>query len=209
METMTTTGNDQPDQRSKAQVRRPGHGTLRVILGALLLAIGLDRLLEELIGYDLSVFPLVVGIGLLALWWSNTSAFGYLIAGSIVTGLGAGLLLEDLTGVDGVVLLGLASGFVFLASSSERAQWAWWPAAVLGVIGTLRAAGDLTDLLLFAPSVARIGAPIVAIALGLVLLARPKLSRSVFVVLSAVLLVVGILMVVSLDGPLDGPLLRP
>ncbi|MBW3589738.1 MAG: DUF4097 domain-containing protein [Actinobacteria bacterium] len=181
--------------------RRPAPWAPRVVVGAVLLAIGVDLLLEQIIGYDISLFPLAVGIGLLALWAQNRRSAGYLIAGSIVTGWGTGLLIRDLTGLEGIVSLGLAGGFAYLAWRSDRASWAWWPAAIFGIIGLLGIAGDLTTVYLFAPAVARIGAPIVAIALGLVLLARPKLKRNTFTAITVALVVVGVLMGASIRSP--------
>lgn len=170
----------------------------RVLVGALLVVIGIDILLEQITGYEVSFVPLAVGLGLLTVWWQINHSFGFLIAGSIVTGVGIGQLLSDLTHLDGMFQLGLAGGFAFLAFRSHRASWAWWPAAILGAIGIISLAFDLGTFFAIQRDIARVGAPAVAIALGLLLILRPNLDKGLFRVLVVALIVIGVIMVSSL-----------
>lgn len=180
--------------------RRRDEGWWRVGIGALLVAIGIDILLEQITGYDINFVTLAIGLVLLAIWWKGPTHrnHGFLIGGSIVSGVGLGQLLSDLTRFDGMFQLGLAAGFAFLASRSHRAQWAWWPAAILGIIGTLDLAGDIGPWFLIDRSFASIAAPAIAIALGALLILRPNIPKATFRTLVIVLIVVGVVMVSSL-----------
>ena len=180
--------------------RRRDDGWWRVGIGALLVAIGIDILLEQITGYDINFVTLAIGLVLLAIWWKGSTRrnHGFLIGGSIVSGVGLGQLLSDLTRLDGMFQLGLAAGFAFLASRSHRAQWAWWPAAILGAIGTLVLASDIGPWFLIDRSIASIAAPMVAIVLGALLIMRPNIPKLTFRTLVIVLIVVGIVMVSAL-----------
>lgn len=187
-------------ETEEALPRRRDEGWWRVGVGALLVAIGIDILLEQITGYDINFVTLAIGLVLLAIWWKGPSyrTHGFLIGGSIVSGVGLGQLLSDLTRFDGMFQLGLAAGFAFLASQSHRAKWAWWPAAILGIIGALIFAGDIGPWFLIDRGIASIAAPAVAIALGALLIMRPNIPKATFRTLVIVLIVVGVVMVSAL-----------
>jgi hypothetical protein len=131
--------------------------------GILLLAITTDIGGEVVVGF--------VGLAFLIAYATNRT-YGLLIPGGILTGLGAGLLLES-AGVGGdVVAFGLGAGFVAIAVVDQlvtpgRSAW-WWPLIPGGVL-LVSSAGSVTGV----PDLGRYLLPAVLIVIGAVLLLRP------------------------------------
>lgn len=105
-----------------------------VLLGLLLLVV-----LQTDVGGE--AVPLFIGAGFLVVY-ATTRQYGLLIAGGILTGLGAGLVAEAATDLDDATLLGLGLGFVLAAvvdlGVRGRTGGFWWPlipGGILTVIG--------------------------------------------------------------------------
>jgi hypothetical protein len=116
-----------------------------VLAGFVVALIGAAALVSELWpGLDRYV-PLIVGLGLLVTFavgrWYAT-----LVGGSVLTGLGVGLLAAELSGlpeIDGAgAVLGLAGGFLgiwIISAVVPLKQRHWWPlvpGSILAVVGT-------------------------------------------------------------------------
>jgi hypothetical protein len=146
--------------------------------GVILIAVGLTLFSVQLLNLDGQVIVLVVGI-VFAIAFAATRRYGLLIPAGIMTGLGAGILLED-SGVMGEpVVLGLGLGFLAiyagdLVTSGARAPGRWWP-LIPGTILTIIAAAEST----FGPDGTRViaqGWPVILIAAGAWLLLRGRAS---------------------------------
>jgi hypothetical protein len=121
-------------------------------IGVLLVLLGLVLLVATQTGFGGILVPGAVGLCLLAAY-AYRQRHGLLVAGSVLTGLGAGLVLEDRFGGGGAaVLAGLGAGFVsFFAIDClhglHRAHW--WPllpGAVLLLAAADVATGSLVTL---------------------------------------------------------------
>lgn len=139
-------------------------GLLLIGLGGIvLLAITTDIGGEIVVGF--------IGVAFLIAYATNRT-YGLLIPGGILTGLGAGMLLES-AGVGGdVAAFGLGAGFVAIAVIDQlvtpgRSAW-WWPLIPGGVL-LVSSAGSVTGV----PDLGRYLLPAVLIAIGAVLLLRP------------------------------------
>jgi hypothetical protein len=146
--------------------------------GVILIAVGLTLFSVQLLNLDGEVLVLVVGL-VFAIAFVATRRYGLLIAAGIVSGLGAGILLED-SGVMGEpVVLGLGLGFLAiyagdLLTSGARAPGRWWP-LIPGAVLTIIAGAEST----FGPEGARViaqGWPLILIAAGAWLLLRGRAS---------------------------------
>lgn len=144
--------------------------------GLILIAVGLTLFSVQLLDLDAHVVVLVVGL-VFAVAFAVTRRYGLLIPAGIVTGLGAGILLED-SGVMGEpVVLGLGLGFLAiyagdLLTSGARAPGRWWP-LIPGAILTIIAAAEST----FGADGARViaqGWPIILIFAGAWILLRGR-----------------------------------
>lgn len=113
------------------------------ILGFALIGIGAVLLVGALTDVGGEMVPGLIGLGFLAAY-VRTRAYGFLVPGGILTGLGVGLVLEG-QGVAGeVVPLGLGLGFLAVAVMGRLAgeDWpGWWwpliPGGVLTAVGTI------------------------------------------------------------------------
>jgi hypothetical protein len=138
-------------------------GLILVLVGAVLFVV-----MTTAVGGELVV--LALGAGFLVAY-AFTRAYGLLIPGAILTGLGAGILAST-AGVPGDwPALGLGLGFLGIAAvdrlvGSPRSGW-WWPLIPGGII-TLAAGSQLPGM----EAVGRYVAPIALIAVGLLLLLR-------------------------------------
>ena len=120
----------------------------QVVFAAVLILVGVGALVmqvaeqEQIAGGGVVA---LIGIGLLGAF-AYTRAYGYLIPGSIMAGLGAGIVAADVLkatdeGEGGVIVLGLGLGFIGIWVISAIAQLAthhWWPlvpGGILAVIG--------------------------------------------------------------------------
>ena len=146
--------------------------------GIVLIVIGAALLIAQ-VAPDLTRYVVVlIGIGLLALFLV-TRAYGALIGGSIVTGVGVGIALAaTYTGnlAAAGFLLSLAGGFLFIWLASyvfrvtERHPWPLIPAAILGSIGAVLAIGGNTaNLLTYWP--------VILIVVGVIVIAAAYLRR--------------------------------
>jgi len=130
--------------------------------GVLLLAVTTDIGGEVVVGF--------VGLAFLVAY-AIQRTYGFLIPGCILTGLGAGLVLESV-GVGGdVAPFGLGAGFVAIAvvdrlASPGRSAW-WWPLIPGGVL-LVSSAGSVTGV----PDLGRYLVPAVLIVIGAALLLR-------------------------------------
>ncbi len=143
-------------------------GLILIALGvALLVALTTDVGGEAIVGF--------LGVAFLVAY-ATTRAYGYLVPGGILTGLGAGLTVESLGGPSASVLLGLGGGFLAIALihrlvGSAGAAW-WWPlipGGVLTVVGVSNLPGT--------PNLGRYLVPIALIAIGSLLLLRRGTDR--------------------------------
>lgn len=120
----------------------------RLVAGVVLIAFGVLTLLATLIDsrvLGLSILPM---IGVLFIIWGLTARLpGLMIPGGILTGLGLGILLNDLAFSaaagemrGGIIVLGLGFGFLMILPltwviSSERHWWALIPGGILSLVG--------------------------------------------------------------------------
>lgn len=118
--------------------------------GAVLIVIGAALLLGQLVGGTEQFVLLGIGLLLLVLFAVSRNP-GTLIGGSIVTGLGAGVLVAANTGGDiagAAVLFGLGLGFVgvwvvgTLLRVEGTAIWPLIPGAIMIVLGVVVLAGS-------------------------------------------------------------------
>lgn len=146
--------------------------------GVVLIAIGVTLFAVQLLHLDADVIVLVIGV-VFAVGYAASRRYGFLIPAGILTGLGVGIVLEDI-GVRGEpVVLGLGLGFLAiyvgdLVSNGARTPGRWWP-LVPGVILTVIAGAEST----FGEEGARLiqqGWPVILIAAGAWLLLRGRIS---------------------------------
>ena len=130
-------------------------GIVLIIIGAALLIV---QLAPDWARYVVTV----IGVGLL-LMFAVTRSYGALIGGSIVTGVGLGIIVASTyTGNQAAAgfLLSLAVGFLFIWLASylfrlnERNPWPLIPATILGSIGAVLAIGtNSSNLLTYWPAI--------------------------------------------------------
>jgi hypothetical protein len=138
------------------------------IPGCALVGIALSALVERLAGdWGGLAFLGSIGVGFALVYLSDREQWWALIpAGALLTVGTVSALPED--GRGGTLFLGLAATFAVVALAAPpaggRMSWAWFPAAALAVLGTLRLTGvdDLAGLLW----------PVVLIVVGLFFLVR-------------------------------------
>lgn len=146
--------------------------------GVVLIAIGVTLFAVQLLHLDADIIVLVIGL-VFATAYVGTRRYGLLIPAGILTGLGVGIMFQDL-GVRGEpVPLGLGLGFLAIygvdrLTRGASAPGGWWP-LIPGSILTIVAAGSST----FGDEVGRAiqqGWPILLIAAGAWLLLRRRSS---------------------------------
>jgi hypothetical protein len=147
--------------------------------GAILIGVGALLLVGQLAPGAGRYVVLVVGLALLA-GFVATRAYGFLIPGGIVTGIGVGIVLtEAYPSAGGLFLLSLAAGFAsiwVIGSLFRLRENHWWPlipAAILGTIGTVSVAdqsGQFGDLL-------RLAWPIALVVVGALIVVRAATAR--------------------------------
>ncbi len=146
--------------------------------GVILIVVGVTLFAIQLLHFDADVIVLVIGL-VFAIAYAGTRRYGLLIPAGILTGLGAGILLEDFGVMGEPVVLGLGLGFLGiyggdLLTSRARAPGRWWP-LIPGAILTVIAGAEST----FGAEGARViqqGWPILLIAVGAWLLLRGRIS---------------------------------
>lgn len=159
------------------------HPDDRWVGGIVLIGIGVLVLVVNLVKSEtlaMLVLPLL-GIAFLA-WAFFSRRFPLVIPGSILLGLGVGVLIsaQMTTVVDeakgGVVVLGLAAGFLGIALLAPlfekvRAWWALIPAAILALVGVPLMLGDQGIRFL---EVVGQWWPLILVAVGLYVLLVPR-----------------------------------
>lgn len=102
----------------------------RIVGGVILIVVGAGLLALQLFdGLGRSTWPLMVG-ALFLVGYFVRRTYGFLIAGSILFGIGLGQLGEEIFDVgDGIETIGLGLGFVsiYLIDRIDRADAPWWP----------------------------------------------------------------------------------
>jgi hypothetical protein len=143
-----------------------------------LIVVGVTLFAVQLLHLDADVIVLVIGL-VFATAFAGTRRYGLLIPAGILTGLGVGILLEDL-GVQGEpVVLGLGLGFLAIygadfLTTGAHAPGRWWP-LIPGAILTVIAGAEST----FGAEGARViqqAWPILLIAAGAWFLLRGRTS---------------------------------
>lgn len=174
-----------------------GYGTrmsLRVIVGIVLIFFGFDLLIELATGVDVRTVAAGLGAGFFLYWRSNRS-YPWLVAGSILLGVGLGNMLSPLAEPvwrESVERLFLAGGFALipLADRRSRSAWAWIPAGIIGLLALASFAVDLDKLI--KPEAAAPILPALAIIAGSMLLLRGKLSSAAFGIAMAFIIAIGV-----------------
>ncbi len=149
-----------------------------VVGGIVLIVIGIALLVAQASPELGRYVVLVIGLGLVALFLV-TRSYGALIGGSIVTGVGVGIVAAETysgTLAGAAFLLSLAGGFLFIWLASylfnlpERHPWPLIPGAILGSIGLVTwIGGDAANLASYWP--------VILIVLGFVLIAAAYFRR--------------------------------
>jgi hypothetical protein len=147
----------------------------RSLAGALLVSIGIALLVINLTGVGGVAVVLLGGLAFLATYVA-TGTYGFLVPGGILTGFGAGLVVEDVGLVADVSLFGLGGGFLlilivqFVTGAPREGGW-WWPAIPGGILILLGAIeyqqGEAAGLIL----------PGILIILGLAFLLNAAMRR--------------------------------
>jgi hypothetical protein len=146
-------------------------GVILILVGAALFAV-------QLLHLNADVIVLVIGL-IFATAYVASRRYGLLIPAGILTGLGTGIVLEDVGYTREAVLLGLGLGFLAIygvdrVTSGARRPGRWWPlipGAILTVIAGASGA--------FGPEGERAieqGWPIVLVVAGAWLLLRGRVS---------------------------------
>ncbi len=140
--------------------------------------IGLGALVFVTMTTRVGAEVVVAGIGLGFLcFWVATRNYGLLIPGGILTGLGAGIVVESQGGRGGTVVIGLGLGFVAIAVidalAGERRPGQWWPLIPGGVL-TLVGASNLPGMRAIWPYLV----PTALVAIGITLLVRSRGSTT-------------------------------
>jgi len=146
--------------------------------GVILIVVGVTLFAVQALDLDADVIVLVIGV-VFATAFVATRRYGLLIPAGIMTGLGTGILLEDLGMRGEPVVLGLGIGFLAiygadLLVSGARSPGRWWP-LIPGTILTVVAGAEST----FGAQGTRViqqGWPILLIAAGAWLLLRGRPS---------------------------------
>ena len=146
--------------------------------GVILIAVGATLFAVQLLHLDADVIVLVIGL-VFASAFAATRRYGLLIPAGIMTGLGAGILLEDIGAKGEPAMLGLGLGFLAiyaadLMTTGARAPGRWWP-LIPGAIITVIAGASGTFGEEGAHAIEQ-GWPILLIAVGAWLLLRRRVS---------------------------------
>lgn len=179
--------------------RRRGSGG-RVVFGVVLVILGVGALLRQMFPIDASFVPLAIGVGFLSVWILGPRIPGFLITGGVMVGVGAGIVGRSvLTGRlgDAAMLLGLGLGFSLIGALSRRGRWAFIVGGILLLVGLGQAGFGIGSYL--PGSFVRIALPTVVILVGVLLLTRHLMSRTVFRWLFFILIAIAALLSTSRD----------
>jgi hypothetical protein len=140
------------------------------IVGFLLIVVGSAALLAATTPLGGEIVVVSLGLAFLGCY-VVTRAYGLLVPGAILTGLGTGTLVAAAGGPQEAVTLGLGLGFLAIAGLDvllREPSGAWWwpliPGGVLTVVGTSTMTG--------VQDVGRYVVPLLLVALGIRLLVR-------------------------------------
>ena len=116
----------------------------RQLAGVLLIALGVAQLVISLTGTGVELIVALGGVAFLAAFLA-TRAYGFLVPGGVLTGVGVGLFLLARGQSFAVLELGLAGGFLAipilqLVTGAPRERGWWWPLLPAGILGALGAA---------------------------------------------------------------------
>jgi hypothetical protein len=116
----------------------------RQLAGVLLIALGVAQLVISLTGTGVELVVALGGVAFLAAFLA-TRAYGFLVPGGVLTGVGVGLFLLARGQSFAVLQLGLAAGFLAipllqLLTGAPRERGWWWPLLPAGILGVLGAA---------------------------------------------------------------------
>jgi hypothetical protein len=100
-----------------------------IVLGALLLFSPFD--LGDIFG---SAIVLIIGLAFVYAY-SQSRNFGFLVPGAILTGLGAGIVVETMSTTSGWVPLGLGLGFCAIWFLHRAHWWALIPGGIIALAG--------------------------------------------------------------------------
>jgi hypothetical protein len=115
------------------------------LAGVILVVLGLLLLAGTLLGVGGEAVPLAIGVVFLVAYAARRT-YGFLIPGSILTGLGAGIVVQDRLagGHGGEVVLGLGLGFLAIYAIDSAVVgrlsprfWPLIPGGILTVVGLL------------------------------------------------------------------------
>lgn len=146
-----------------------------IVLAVILIIVGVGALTANAVPDLGGWVVLLIGVGLFALF-AFSRAYGALVPGGIMTGLGAGILVSEATtwtdeAMGGVIVLGLGLGFASiwvlgaLTHVKEHHVWPLIPGGILTVIGiALMVGGQAIELMEYWP--------VILIAIGVVVLGR-------------------------------------
>jgi len=161
--------------RPRPERRIPG----AYVAGLVLIVAGVFGFASELVNGAGQVLVLAVGVAFLALFaWSR--AYGLLVAGGILTGLGGGLVAAMAVGAGESVLVpvGLGSGFLLiyvldlLTASNVNRWWPLIPGSILLLAGPFSGATGEA-----AHTAAAQWSPAVLVVFGIIVLLRQLRSR--------------------------------
>jgi hypothetical protein len=160
---------------------RPNQSRSALIIGFVLVLIGGGALVSQLLPDFDRYVPLVIGLGLLAVFFMTRSYVALVFAG-ILTGIGAGLLAADLlpgTKDDGAgTVLGLGFGFLgiwglsWLFRLKEHHFWPLIPGGILVLVGI----GLVLDL--FDTDASKWVIPAIVVTIGVLVMAGGFLRMS-------------------------------
>lgn len=157
---------------------------LRTAVGALLVLIGVEILLERLTGTELHLIFPALGLVLLAAWFRH-DRFPFLVSGAILFGWGLGGFVESLLGpsFEFVSAAGLAWGFWLIPQlSGKSVAWARVPSLIVLTVALIQFAGTIGVGRALGSTFGAVAAPLAVITVGLLLVFRRRLTPQVFVV---------------------------
>lgn len=109
----------------------------RIVAGSILVLIGLALLATQLVGgLGQSIWIFLIGVLFLAAYLARR-AYGFLVAGGILIGVGLGRVGEQAFGsLDGINGIGLGIGFlsIYLIDRVYRGPTPWWPLIPGGIL---------------------------------------------------------------------------
>jgi hypothetical protein len=135
----------------------------RQVAGVVLVVVGVALLVVTLTGIGGELIVLLGGLAFLASYL-GTRTYGFLVPGGVLTGIGAAMLLDELS-----FELGLGVGFVLivlvqLVTGAPREGGWWWPLIPGGILTTIGVANLLDE------RTTRLVLPVALIVLGLLAL---------------------------------------